>query len=74
MESALSQAEDRGWVLSWQAVRRRLYKAADSLATLGVFWADKFHSDGETAVRTHIKWAGSHTALPAHFPLVEGLD
>eukprot|EP00959_Pyramimonas_sp_CCMP1952_P433465 9077244-Pyramimonas_sp.AAC.1 len=35
MEDALGQAGSAGWVLTWQAVRRRLNKAADSLATIG---------------------------------------
>eukprot|EP00959_Pyramimonas_sp_CCMP1952_P408876 8568600-Pyramimonas_sp.AAC.1 len=39
MDFALRQASDSGWALTWQAVRRRLNKAADRLATLGVFWA-----------------------------------
>eukprot|EP00959_Pyramimonas_sp_CCMP1952_P237840 4969856-Pyramimonas_sp.AAC.1 len=35
MEDALGQAEGAGWVLTWQAVRRRLNKAPDSPATIG---------------------------------------
>jgi hypothetical protein len=34
MDFALRQASEAGWTLTWQAVRRRLNKAADRLATL----------------------------------------
>eukprot|EP00959_Pyramimonas_sp_CCMP1952_P102593 2146057-Pyramimonas_sp.AAC.1 len=46
MEDALGQVGSAGWVLTWQAVRRRLNKAADSLATIGVYWADSLRREG----------------------------
>eukprot|EP00959_Pyramimonas_sp_CCMP1952_P194714 4071681-Pyramimonas_sp.AAC.1 len=46
MEDALGQVESAGWVLAWQAVRRRLNKAADSLATIGVYLADSLRREG----------------------------
>ena len=37
IELALGPLAQRGWALQWQAVRGRLNKAADRLATVGVF-------------------------------------
>eukprot|EP00959_Pyramimonas_sp_CCMP1952_P268650 5617109-Pyramimonas_sp.AAC.1 len=59
MEDALGQAENAGWVLTWRAVRRRLNRVADSLATIGVYWADALLSEGETTVRACIRWVGT---------------
>eukprot|EP00959_Pyramimonas_sp_CCMP1952_P196767 4114367-Pyramimonas_sp.AAC.1 len=58
MEDALGQAENAGWVHTWQAVRRRLNKSADSLATIGVYWADALLREGAITVCTHIRWVG----------------
>eukprot|EP00959_Pyramimonas_sp_CCMP1952_P405508 8499003-Pyramimonas_sp.AAC.1 len=69
MESALAQAKSIGWVLSWQAARRRLNKAADSLATQGVFLAVALRNAGDAAVHADVQWAGAHSALPARFPI-----
>eukprot|EP00959_Pyramimonas_sp_CCMP1952_P358462 7505534-Pyramimonas_sp.AAC.1 len=68
MEEALGQVEGAGWVLTWQAARRRLNKAADSLATIGVHWADALRREGITAVTSHAQWSGSVPPIPAHFP------
>ena len=46
LELALSQAARAGWVLDWQAVRRRLNKAADAMATEAVHWAHKLRAQG----------------------------
>ena len=64
MELALGPLAQRGWRLQWHAVRRRLNKAADRLATLGVFWAEAVRRNRGRGVRTHIVWHGP----PAHVP------
>ena len=71
MELALGPLAQRGWRLQWHAVRRRLNKAADRLATLGVFWAEAVRRGGGRGVRTHIVWhefPASRHALPEQFP------
>eukprot|EP00959_Pyramimonas_sp_CCMP1952_P270533 5655701-Pyramimonas_sp.AAC.1 len=67
MEEALGQVEGAGWVLTWQAVRRRLNKAADSLATIGVYWADALRRAGVAAGTSHAQWSGAAHPIPAHF-------
>ena len=67
MELALGPLAQRGWRLQWHAVRRRLNKAADRLATMGVFWAEALRRHGERGVRTHIVWHTS-TAPPPDVP------
>ena len=69
MELALGPLAQRGWVLQWQAVRRRLNKAADRLATLGVFWAACLGREGVTTTSSHTVWhARAPPPAPAHFP------
>ena len=71
MELALGPLAQRGWRLQWHAVRRRLNKAADRLATLGVFWAEALRRQGIRGVRTHIVWHTSSTPPsepPEQFP------
>ena len=71
MELALGPLAQRGWALQWQAVRRRLNKAADRLATLGVFWAACLRRQGIAQVTTHTVWhtSSSPTApCPPHVP------
>eukprot|EP00959_Pyramimonas_sp_CCMP1952_P029636 622171-Pyramimonas_sp.AAC.1 len=68
MEDALGQAESAGWVLTWQAARRRLNKAAGSLATIGVYSADALRKEGVTAVTTHVHWESDAPSQPEHFP------
>ena len=71
MELALGPLAQRGWRLQWQAIRRRLNKAADRLATLGVFWAEGLRRQGVHGVRTHVVWHTSGSPPPeppAHFP------
>ena len=71
MELAMDPLAQRGWALQWQAVRRRLDKAADRLATLGVFWAACLRRQGIAQVTTHTVWhtSSSPTApCPPHVP------
>ena len=69
MDQGLRPLAAKGWRLAWQAVRRRLNKAADTLATLGVYWADRLKQAGHTAVATWTVWHGSaSTATPTLFP------
>ena len=63
LEQGLAPLAASGWSLSWQAVRRRLNKVADRLATLGVFWAEVLRRTGETDAQTHIVWHG-HAVPP----------
>ena len=64
MELALGPLAQRGWRLQWQAVRRRLNKAADRLATLGVFWAEALRRRGASGTHTHIVWHHSSSPSP----------
>ena len=64
MELALGPLAQRGWRLQWHAVRRRLNKAADRLATLGVFWAEAVRRNGGRGVRTHIVWHDPSAPTP----------
>ena len=69
MELSLGPLAQRGWALQWHAVRRRLNKAADRLATLGVFWAASLARRGDMDVRTHTVWhARPLPPVPLHFP------
>ena len=70
MEQGLQPLIAKGWRLTWQAVRRRLNKAADALATLGVFWADRLRQEGHTAVASWILWHEGPPSEPPHaFPV-----
>ena len=68
MDFALRQAADAGWVLSWQAVRRRLNKGADAVATLGVYWAHALRNAGHRSVTTYVFWDSAPSSPPPHFP------
>ena len=69
MDQALRPLASKGWTLTWQAVRRRLNKGSDSLATLGVLWADRLKQAGIEAMQTWVVWHGQpHPAPPPHFP------
>ena len=65
MELALGPLAQKGWRLQWHAVRRRLNKAADRLATLGVFWAEALRRRGVREVRSHIVWHHPQSPLPS---------
>ena len=53
--------------ITMAAVRRRLNKAADRLATLGVFWAACLRRQGLAQVTTHTVWhTSSSPAAPCH--------
>ena len=54
-----------GWRLTWNGVRRRFNEGADSLATLGVFWADALLSAGLPVAQAHVVW---HTQNPPSLP------
>ena len=70
MEQALSPLAAQGWALTWQAARRRLNKAADRLATIGVFWAEVLRRNGRHAMVQHVVWTTQTVPpLPEHFPL-----
>ena len=68
MDQALRPLAERGWTLSWQAVRRQLNGAADRLATLGVHWASRLKHAGITAARTWTVWRNTRWDTPDHFP------
>ena len=69
MELSLAPLAQRGWALQWHAVRRRLNKAADRLATLGVFWAAVLARSDDARTRTHTVWHERPSPLaPPHFP------
>ena len=70
LEQALGPLAARGWLLTWQAVRRRLNKAADRLATLGVFWAEALRRAGHDGMTQHTVWHQLPSPpAPPHFPL-----
>jgi len=71
MDLGLAPLTSKGWQLHWVAIRRRLNKAADRLATLGVFWAARLRANGDTSTRTWVvKHADSSHDIPLHFPSV----
>ena len=53
LEAALGDALGQGWLLTWQAVRRRLNHSADALATRGVMWAAQRRDQGLFALATY---------------------
>jgi len=60
-----------GWRLTWNGVRRRFNKGADSLATLGVLWADALRAHGTTSSQAHVVWhCENPPPLPPSFPPV----
>ena len=65
VEQGLVPLAASGWTLTWQAVRRRLNKVADRLATIGVFWAEALRRSGVLTTRTHIVW---HDTVPPVCP------
>ena len=56
LEPVLAMAYGAGWVLDWEAVRRCLNMAADSLATRSVHWAARLADAGERQSRVHVTW------------------
>ena len=56
LEVALASILDRNWRLEWQAVRRRLNKQSDELATRGVFWAAERRDSGVTHITFSVTW------------------
>ena len=56
LAEALATAAEKGWSLRWRAVRRRLNKAADEVATEGVWWAQRLAAQGVTAPQTRVMW------------------
>ena len=64
MELALSPLAQRGWRLQWHAVRRRLNKAADRLATLGVFWAACLRRNGHEHTAVYTVWHAQPLPTP----------
>ena len=70
MEQALSHAQQHGWLLSWQAVRRRFNEAADELATAGIAWAHALFQHGHSALQHVTFWHDrpDHPPCPAHLP------
>ena len=59
LEPVLAMAYSAGWVLDWQAVRRSLNMAADSLATQSVYWAARLTGAGKNRTRVHTTWHDS---------------
>ena len=56
LADAIANAAEKGWALKWRAVRRRLNKAADEVATEGVHWAHRLQQIGVCEPRTHVEW------------------
>ena len=56
LADALAIAAEGGWHLRWRAVRRRLNKAADAVATEAVLWAHKLRAQGHTEPNRHTEW------------------
>ena len=56
LENAIGGALDRGWLLSWQAVRRRLNQTADRLVTRGVMWAARMRDSGRAMMAVSTRW------------------
>ena len=56
LEIALGQVLDKSWALEWQAVRRRLNKQSDELATQGVFWAAEKRDAGHAEMVVSVTW------------------
>ena len=55
MAGPLATCAEKGWQIKWRAVRRRLNKAADAVATEGVEWAHRLLKQGISAVRIRIE-------------------
>ena len=73
MDQGLRPLAERGWSLNWIAIRRRLNKAADRLATLGVYWAARLKAAGSDSVTIWTVWHDSpHPPTPTHFPTGAG--
>ena len=73
LEQRLGPLAATGCSLSWQAVRRRLDKAADRLATRGAFWAEARRRASIASMRAHIAWHAHPPAPPpAFFPRARG--
>ena len=56
LDPRLSTAHERGWVLDWQAVRRRLNCEADEVATMAVRWAASLFAQGIMDERSRTDW------------------
>ena len=52
LAAPLAAAAERGWSLTWLAIRRRLNEAADALATSTVCWAARLRDGGLSGVVT----------------------
>ena len=65
MDKGLRPLAETRWSITWQAVRRKLNVAADRLATLGAFWADRLRATGHAAVAMWTVW---HHAQREHRP------
>ena len=56
MAGELARAIEAGWHLTWKAVRRRLNKAADEVATEGVRWAHDLLKQGHKQPQVRVQW------------------
>ena len=56
LELGLRNALQQGWQLTWQAVRRRLNRAADALATEGLRWAAQLRQLGDLNMQVRVSW------------------
>ena len=71
LSAQLGSTLSAGWRLTWNGVRRQFNKGADSLATLGVLWADALHSQGASQACWHVVWHNENPPpLPPSFPPV----
>ena len=56
LDPRLGAARERGWVLEWQAVRRRLNCEADEAATVAVRWAADLFAAGFRNEQLRVEW------------------
>ncbi|CAK0832586.1 unnamed protein product [Prorocentrum cordatum] len=73
MEQALRHADDSGWSVTWRAARRQFNRAADRLAALGVFWADRLRWAGTRSAASQFARAGQRSTMPTGSPW-QGID
>ena len=64
LDQGLSDLAVEGWSVIWQAVRRRLNRAADRCATAALYWAASLASRSPSSPRAFVLWRDSPSPLP----------
>ena len=72
LEVPLTGLALNGWVLAWQAVRRRVNAAADALATSALLWAAERHGTGLPTPVMDVTWDVSPGVRLPHPLLLPG--